>query len=172
MKSTPLFIALGSICLLAASCSTPCPPAPEVEVETLDMEAVNAEIAALEAAYQSASNAKDTEGVLAYYSEDAHSYPPKKATREGKEAIRSAMNENPNTGNGSMALETLDVWAAGDIAVETGTWADMDSTGTVVATGKYMSIFEKRDGKYICVRDIWNSDMPEPEDAEDAAEEM
>jgi len=44
----------------------------------------------------------------------------------------------------------------------------------VAASGIYMSIFEKRDGKYVCIRDIWNSDMPEikadtgeePEEAE------
>lgn len=132
------------------------------------MEAVNTEIAALEAAYQAGSNANDNEAVLAYYSDDAQSFPPKKATRVGKESIRAAMNENPDEGNGSMSLETLDVWAAGDIAVETGIWTDMDSTGAVVLTGKYMSIFEKRDGKFTCIRDIWNSDMPKKEEEEEA----
>ena len=28
-------------------------------------------------------------------------------------------------------------------------------------TSKYMSLFEKRDGKYICIRDIYNNDKKE-----------
>ena len=167
MKTPRLFIALSGIALIAASCSTPCPT--PAEVETIDMDAVTAEIGALETAYQTASNDKDTEGLLAYYAEDAQSFPPNKEPRVGKEAMRAAMNENPNTGNGSMTLSTLDVWADGDIAVETGTWTDLDSSGAVAASGIYMSIFEKRDGKYVCIRDIWNSDMPEEKD--DADEE-
>lgn len=171
MKTSRLFIALSGIAFIAASCSTPCPPPAEVEVETIDMDAVNAEIGALEAAYQTASNDKDTEGLLAYYAEDAQSFPPNKEPRVGKEAMRAAMNENPNTGNGSMTLTTLDVWAEGDIAVETGAWTDLDSTGAVAASGIYMSIFEKRDGKYVCIRDIWNSDVPEKDDAGEEPEE-
>lgn len=167
MRTPQLFIALCGIALFAASCSAPCPPPPEVE--EIDMEAVKAEIGAMEAAYQAASNAKDTEGLLAYYADDAQSFPPNKEARVGKEAMRAAMNENPSTGNGSMTLSTLDIWADGDLAVETGTYTDLDSTGAVASTGVYMSIFEKRDGKYVCVRDIWNSDMPEKKD--DAGEE-
>jgi hypothetical protein len=29
-------------------------------------------------------------------------------------------------------------------------------------TGNFMSLFEKRDGKYICIRDMGSSDMPYP----------
>jgi hypothetical protein len=30
-------------------------------------------------------------------------------------------------------------------------------------SGNFMSLFEKRDGKYICIRDMGSSDMPNPE---------
>jgi hypothetical protein len=30
-------------------------------------------------------------------------------------------------------------------------------------SGNFISLFEKRDGKYICIRDMANSDMPKPE---------
>ncbi len=33
-----------------------------------------------------------------------------------------------------------------------------DASGKVIRTGKYMAIWEKRDGKYICIRDIYNDD--------------
>ena len=33
----------------------------------------------------------------------------------------------------------------------------VDSTGTVLQTGHYVSFFVKRDGKYVCARDMANS---------------
>jgi hypothetical protein len=30
-------------------------------------------------------------------------------------------------------------------------------------SGNFMSLFEKRDGKYICIRETWALDMPKPE---------
>jgi hypothetical protein len=29
-------------------------------------------------------------------------------------------------------------------------------------SGNFMSLFEKRDGKYICIRDMGSSDLPNP----------
>jgi hypothetical protein len=50
------------------------------------------------------------------------------------------------------------LWAQGNIVVETGTSTWTDSTGATLFTGKYMTLYEKRDGKYIAIRDIWNED--------------
>ena len=51
-----------------------------------------------------------------------------------------------------------------------------DPSGELVSQGKYMSLFEKRNGKYVCVRDIWNSDLEhndeDDEDDEDDESEM
>jgi ketosteroid isomerase-like protein len=41
---------------------------------------------------------------------------------------------------------------------EIGTAISKDASGKVIRTGKYMAVWEKRDGKYICIRDIYNSD--------------
>jgi len=36
-----------------------------------------------------------------------------------------------------------------------------DASGKEISTGKYMAVWEKRNGKYICVRDISNNDSEE-----------
>ena len=48
--------------------------------------------------------------------------------------------------------------------------ARLSGNDGTVTTGKYVSVFEKRDGKYICIRDIYNSDQKENND-EPAGEE-
>ena len=47
--------------------------------------------------------------------------------------------------------------------IEIGKSIDTDSDGNET-TGKYMSIFENRDGKLVCIRDIFNSDAPDDDD--------
>ena len=48
----------------------------------------------------------------------------------------------------------------GNMVVEIGYYKVVDSTNTAINTGNYMGLFEKRNGKYVCVRDMSASDMP------------
>ena len=61
-----------------------------------------------------------------------------------------------------ISFTTKDVFVSndGDQVVEIGYYKVVDSTSAPVNTGNYMSLFEKRDGKYVCVRDMSASDMP------------
>ena len=56
------------------------------------------------------------------------------------------------------AYDALDVFGCENYATETGKITRKDSTGKIISTGKYMAIWEKRDGKWICIRDIGNDD--------------
>ena len=38
--------------------------------------------------------------------------------------------------------------------VEIGSWTELSPAGAEVNKGHYMSYFQKRDGKYVCVRDM------------------
>ncbi len=154
MKNLSLITCLAVTLLFFFSCTTP--PADT----TVDMESVKAEITALENAFAEASNAKDVDGVVAYYADDAQSMAPNKPTIVGKDAIKAAIMENMEKDSTASAFKVVDLWAAGDMAVETGTWTETNEGGEVVETGKYISVFEKRDGKYVCIRDMWNTDMP------------
>jgi ketosteroid isomerase-like protein len=159
MKNLSLITCLAVTLLFFFSCTTP-PAEP-----TVDMESVKAEITAMEAAFTEASNAKDVDALLAYYADDAKSMAPNKPTLVGKDAIKADLMEDmaSDTTATTSTMAVTDLWAAGNIAVETGTWTVTDEGGKVVNKGKYMSLFENRDGKYVCIRDIWNTDMPKKE---------
>jgi ketosteroid isomerase-like protein len=131
-----------------------------VETPAPDLTQIRAEIQDMENAYAVAQNAKDVEAIMMYYASDAVSLPNEKPMVSGTEAIMNLLKEDmmaDSTGNTS-TFEVMDIFADGKYVVETGKSTVKDSTGAVVRTGKYMSLFEKRDGKYVCIRDIFNTD--------------
>ena len=52
--------------------------------------------------------------------------------------------------------------ARGDLGWSSGTYVLNDKSGKVIDTGKYLSVSKKKDGKWLYVRDTWNSDGPPP----------
>ena len=134
--------------------------APAGDADPIDMDALKAEIQAMEDAYAAASNSNDAEAQVAYYADDAVSMPDGEPAVVGKDAILERTKANmakDTTGGSTASYEIMDVFAAGDMAVEIGKWNYTSAEGQT-ATGKFISVFEKRDGKYVCIRDIWNSD--------------
>lgn len=143
--------------LLFAACSTP----PE-KVEALDMEKIKTEIQAMEDAYAAAEKAKDADAVAAYYSEDAINYPRNKEPNVGRAAITKNIADNmvgDTLGNYNV-YKIVDLFAEGNSAVEIGSWTEFDSSDKEIGHGNYMSYFEKRDGKYVCVRDMSTTAAP------------
>ncbi len=155
-----LWVLLAPVLFLIPSCKEADSTA---DVAVINMDSVKAEIAALEANFAKASNAKDVDGVAAYYTDDAQSMPPGKPTWVGKDAIKAGIKNDmaDDTIGATVAFATTGLWAAGDYATETGTIAVTDTTGKVIYTGKYMTLFERRNGKYVAIRDIWNDDASE-----------
>lgn len=149
------FVAVTLLFIL--SCSTR--PSSEIEV---DMNSVTNEITSLEAAYSKASTAKDTKAIMEYYADNAQSLAPNKEVLVGKEEISTYIAKEMSERNDgtTSVMKVLSIWASGNIAIETGTWTNKNSEGKIVSKGKYMSLFEKQSGKYVCIRDIWNSDIP------------
>jgi len=125
-----------------------------------DMEAIKAEIQAMEDAYAVAYSAGDANAVVAYYADDAVTMPANEPIAVGKAAILASLQKSIDNRKGvrTSTYEVVDLYAEGDLLVETGKSTTKDSTGAVIGTGKYMSVFKKVDGKYICIRDISNSD--------------
>ncbi len=139
------------------------PAATHDQSAAVNVDSVKAQIEGMEMAYAKAMNAKDADGVAVYYASDAQSLASNEPTRVGQKAILEGLKKDlsmDTTGN-TVAYATTGVWADGKYAVETGTSTVSDKDGKVVSTGKYMTLFELRDGKYIAIRDIWNSDAPE-----------
>lgn len=146
-------ILAGFCIMLTCACNAPAHAPVE---EAIDMEKLKMEIQAMEDAFSAAEKAKDADAVAAYYSDDAISYGRDIEPTTGKTAIRDRIAERmaKDSSGISNVYKVVDLFAEGNMAVEIGSWVELDSTGAEVNKGHYMSYFEKRDGKYLCVRDM------------------
>jgi len=155
MKLTNLLLAFAVSLFAFTSCQqTPQPPTQP------DLAKIRTEIQAMENAFAEAWNARNAAAVVAYYSDDAVSLADKSPILTGKEAIlkRTEADFASDTSKTTISIEVMDIYAAGDLVVETGKSTFKDASGAVVNTGKYISLFEKRNGKYLCIRDCYNDD--------------
>ena len=128
----------------------------------IDKEQIKKEIQAKEDAFAEIYNSGELKNI-GYYADDAITFFQNRPPLIGKEAIiefyRSAVTSTSNR----ISFTSKDIFISndGDQVVEIGYFKVVDSTNTPVNTGNYMSLFEKRDGKYVCVRDMSASDMPD-----------
>ncbi|MEO6489895.1 MAG: nuclear transport factor 2 family protein [Ferruginibacter sp.] len=137
--------------LFSAICSTA-----TAQSKSVDMVKIKTEIQAMEDAFAAGEKAKDANAVAMYYADDAISYPRERAPEVGKAAIKAGIAKNiseDTTGNYNV-YKVVDLFTAGDMVVEIGSWNRMNSTGTSVKNGHYMSYLQRRNGKYVCVRDM------------------
>ncbi len=121
---------------------------------------LKAEIQELENAWAVADNARDLNALAAFYSEDAISMGNEKPMMVGNAAIKKDMEEGlaKRPKGAKTSYEVMDVFGSDNYATEVGKITRMDSTGKTTSTGKYMALWEKRNGKWICIRDISNND--------------
>lgn len=157
------FIVLSLINLACSSPASKEIEAPQIVESKPDMAAVKREIQEIETAFAAADNTRDVNAVLAFYSEDAITMGSGESMAVGKAAIQKrweegfAKNETANT----VAYDVLEVFGDENMVTEIGKSTTKDASGKIISTGKYMAIWEKRDGKYLCIRDISNSDIKE-----------
>ena len=144
-----LILLSGFSALLFSACA-------EKKVASVDIEKLKPEIQAMEDAYAAAEKAKDAAAVVVYYSDDAVSYNRNEEPTSGKAAIkeRTAKNLAKDTTGNYNVYKIVDLFAEGNTAVEIGSWKVLSPSGTETDKGHYMSFFQKRDGKWVCVRDM------------------
>ncbi len=165
MKKTIVLITYVSCVLLFTSCQEA--EKKETAAETTvaesakpDMTKIKAEIQAIENAWAAAQNTKDVNALMDMYADDAVSMPDGEPMLTGKAAIQKKQTADfaKPTKYASIAFETMDVYAQGNVVTEVGKTMYKDATGKTTAGGKYMAVYEKRDGKYLCIREIYNKD--------------
>lgn len=122
----------------------------------------------LDAQWSAAAGAKDVDKTVSYYSEDAIVLPPNAPSATTKEAIRSVWKDlltSPGVAV-SWTVTKVEVAQGGDMAHLIGTYevTMSDASGKPVNDrGKYLEVMKKQaDGKWKCMADIWNSDLPAP----------
>lgn len=150
--------------LLVFSCKEKASEPVEEEVTpVVDVEAIKMEIQSLENMYANAANANDVDAVMEFYADDVVSYPTDKLPISGKESLRESLKKDfEESKNMKVSFLVKDIFPSNDAeqVVEIGEFTVKDSTSTTIYHGHYMCLFKKRDGKYVCVRDMAASDMP------------
>lgn len=128
----------------------------------INKEQIRTEIQNLENAYQESLNAKNTDGIKDFYSEDARTYMYGKPVGLGKTAIIEGIQKDFATTTPGTRISFLikDMLISNDGAqvVEIGGFKIVDKTDKAIVTGHYFGLFEKREGKYVCVREMITPD--------------
>ena len=151
---------------LALACQQPPPPSPP-DTRAADEGAVRE----VDAAWSKAWAAKDLEGSLSFFADDAlwlqHNVPMMK----DKESMRKWLSDlmaSPGF-SGSWQASKVEASRGGDLAYSIGTYQGTipDAKGKPVSDrGKYVTVWKKQpDSKWKVVADIANSDLPAPEPA-------
>ena len=156
-----------ALILLLVPCLGPIACAPQAEQEAVDMEALVAAMAAIEADWKQAYDGGDAAAVAALYTEDAVYMAPYAESARGRPAIEAKLAEVMGaTSERRITIERSDAGAAGDLAYGIGTYAlEMRMAGVeqpMSDRGKYMTIAKLgADGSWKIYAHIWNTSLPE-----------
>jgi ketosteroid isomerase-like protein len=159
---TNIFNSLIIISLLSLliACDTNKTESNEVAI---DKEQIKKEIQAKENEFAETYNSGVAKAI-GYYADDAITFAQNREPLVGKAAIVEYLmaDLNSDTKSNKISFTTNEVFVSndGNQVVEIGYYRVIDSTNTNINTGNYMVLFEKRNGKYVCVRDMSTSDMP------------
>src|SRR3954451_24332144 len=150
------WISLG--CIIGFVCA--CTAKKEAPV-VIDKEQIKKEIQAKEDSFAALYNTGEVRNI-GYYADDATSFFQNRAPLVGKEAIVTFLKNDIISRSDRISFKTNEVFVSGDgnQVVEIGSFKVVDSANNPLNTGNYMSLFVKRNGKYVAVRDMSASDMP------------
>jgi uncharacterized protein (TIGR02246 family) len=136
-----------------------CQKAPTVDLAEFETKA-KGDVRTWLAAY----NAGDVETIVAMYADDAVLMAPGSPAAVGRDAIRERITiESAAAQAAGVTLNAVDndtVGASGDLAWHSGSYTATDAMGMVVDSGNYLEVQQNIDGKWLIIRDIYNSDRP------------
>ena len=151
LSSTALLIGLPLALVFTVGRSSAAEPSKEV-----------AAIQAVDAVFVKAYNSGDVDTVVAQYADHAVLQPPGAPAAEGKSAIHTFFATDIPAAAKEGAQFVLNPGAqggfSGDLGWSSGTFVIKGNGGQVLDKGKYLSVYRKIGGKWLYVRDTWNSD--------------
>jgi uncharacterized protein (TIGR02246 family) len=119
-------------------------------------------IRAVNIAWNKAYNSGDGTAVAALYAEDAVLLAPGAPPVRGKASITEYYAKDaPAFAAAGLTVADApksDVAESGDLAWQSGTYKNTDRSGATVDSGKFLTVFQRKDGKWMIIRDTWNSD--------------
>ena len=161
MKTKNLRSILFSVVLLII---VACQPKIEIsKLSSIDKEQIKKEIQAKENLFAETYNEGKMKKI-GYYADDAVSFSQNRPALVGKQAIVEFLADGINSfaSTHKISFITEEVFPSNDgiQVVEIGYYKVVDSLDVVVNSGNYMSLFKKRNGRYVSVRDMSTSDLP------------
>jgi ketosteroid isomerase-like protein len=150
-------ILFSGILALMIACS---PKKAEPVAVVIDKEQIKKEIQAIEDKFAAIYTHRNADS-LTYYADDAVSYFVGQKPVTGKDSIHKFIREElmyvPE--GAKLINETLEIFVTddGNNVAEIGAYKMVDSTGVILQNGHYFSFFAKRNGKYVCTRDMATS---------------
>jgi ketosteroid isomerase-like protein len=152
-------VILGCIGLFLVSCNTKTQETSAPAV--VDKEQIKKDIQAKEDEFAATYNAGELKNI-GYYADSATSFYQNRPPLVGRAAIVEFLKSDLISNTDKISFKTNDVFVSNDGSqiVEIGYFKVIDSANNAINTGNYMSLFEKSDGSYKCLRDMSASDMP------------
>src|SRR5712692_1337154 len=158
-------IAMRGLCLLVIGVfflAVACQQQPPVDTRAADERAIRT----ADAACLKAAQAKDVEGVLSCYADDASWLPPNAPILTGKEAIRTGWSQLLASSGFAIdwQITKLGVSRSGDLAYALYTYEltmEGPDAKPITDRGKDMAVWNKQpDGGWRILADTYNSDQP------------
>ena len=123
-----------------------------------------AAVHAADQAWQKAYNGGDLAAVVALYDAQAILYPPGSPPLQGSGAIKTYFSKDILDSAKAGIVFALDPkpdgGVSGDLGWASGTYAVKTKAGKVVDRGWYFSVSQRKDGKWMYLRDAFNSSTP------------
>jgi len=162
MKNTLLFfpIVLISICM---SCQPKAPDQPmdhKEEKAGFDKAWATRFLDSVNTKFTEQFRAKDSVALAGYYWPDAELLFSNSEPIKG-DKILSTYGSMTRMGVQDFTFVTTDIVGSDDLMVETGSYEMKDAKGGLVDRGKYLVVWQKRDGVWKLYRDTGNTSMPE-----------
>ena len=119
-----------------------------------------AEVEALNARFADAFNAADARGIADCYTRDAQLLPANSDIVSGRGAIEEFWRGAMASGVAGVTVESVEVEAQGDLAVDVGRYSLRGADGATLDRGKYMVLLHREGGSLRLHRDIWTTSQP------------
>jgi ketosteroid isomerase-like protein len=141
-----------------------CNPSKDGEVKTtVNTELIKKEIQEKENEFAEIFNSGEIKSI-GYYAEDAISFSQNHEPLIGRQAIldyyKSNIDSISSINTISFTTKEVMVFDNGDRVLEIGYFKVVNDSNITINSGNYMSLFEKREGKYVSLRDMSVTDIP------------
>lgn len=117
---------------------------------------IRSQIEAANREFTTAFGKRDAAAIAALYTDGGHVLPPNSDVIRGQEAIREFWQGAMALGLTGAALDTVEVEASGDMAIEVGRYR-LTAGEAEADHGKYIVVWKNVGGQWKLHRDIWNT---------------